>query len=88
MLKQHLFSCSLEGNPRLFPSSGSPEQTHKKTLLVPIVASVGSVSILIAALVLYLVLRKKKQPTVEGNFQRYAKSIKSHETVFNLTATF
>lgn len=68
MLKQHLFSCSLEGNPRLFPS-GSPEKTHKKTLLVPIVASVGSVAILIAALVLYLVLRKKRQPTVEGNFQ-------------------
>ncbi|KAF2597115.1 hypothetical protein F2Q68_00007810 [Brassica cretica] len=55
---------SLEGNPRLFPS-GSPEKTYKKTLLVPIVASVGSVAILIAALVLYLVLRKKKQPTVE-----------------------
>nr|VDD20646.1 unnamed protein product [Brassica oleracea] len=56
---------SLEGNSRLFPS-GSPEKTHKKTLLVPIVASVGSVAILIAALVLYLVLRKKKQPTVEA----------------------
>nr|VDC86362.1 unnamed protein product [Brassica rapa] len=56
---------SLEGNPRLFPS-GSPEKTHKKTLLVPIVASVGSVAILIAALVLYLVLRKKRQPTVEA----------------------
>ncbi|CDY56103.1 BnaC02g44360D [Brassica napus] len=63
-LQRKGIKLSLEGNPRLFPS-GSPKKTHKKTLLVPIVASVGSIAILIAALVLYLVLRKKKQPTVE-----------------------
>ncbi|KAL0729377.1 hypothetical protein Bca4012_025470 [Brassica carinata] len=63
-LQRKGIKLSLEGNPRLFPS-GSPEKTHKKTLLMPIVASVGSVAILIAAVVLYLVLRKKKQPAVE-----------------------
>ncbi|KAJ0245950.1 Protein kinase domain-containing protein [Hirschfeldia incana] len=64
-LQRKGIKLSLEGNPRIFPSSGSPKKTHKKTLLVPIVASVGSLAILIAALVLYLVLRKKKQPAVE-----------------------
>ncbi|CAH8296629.1 unnamed protein product [Eruca vesicaria subsp. sativa] len=64
-LQRKGIKLALEGNPRIFPTSGSPGKTHKKSLLVPIVASVGSVAILIAALVLYLVLRKKKQPTVK-----------------------
>ncbi|CAA7032173.1 unnamed protein product [Microthlaspi erraticum] len=54
-----------QGNPRLV-SSSSPPKTTKKSFLVPIVASLASVAILIAALVLYLVLRKKKPSTVEA----------------------
>ncbi|ESQ42384.1 hypothetical protein EUTSA_v10012638mg [Eutrema salsugineum] len=56
----------LQGNPRLFPSgSPTPTKRHGKSVLVPVVASVGSAAILIAALVLFLVLRKKKPSTVQ-----------------------
>ncbi|KAL0875655.1 hypothetical protein Bca101_025360 [Brassica carinata] len=63
-LQRKGLELSLQGNPRLVLSSPSTKP-HKKSFVVPVVASVGSVAILIAALILYLVLRKKRQPTIE-----------------------
>ncbi|CDY56102.1 BnaC02g44350D [Brassica napus] len=64
-LQRKGLELSLQGNPRLLVPSSSPTKPPKKSFVVPVVASVGSVAMLIAALVLYLVLRKKRQPTIE-----------------------
>ncbi|KFK27505.1 hypothetical protein AALP_AA8G391800 [Arabis alpina] len=53
-----------EGNPRLSPP-GSSTKRHGRSILIPIVASVGFVAILIVLLVLFLVLRKKRSSTVK-----------------------
>ncbi|KFK27504.1 hypothetical protein AALP_AA8G391600 [Arabis alpina] len=53
-----------EGNPRLSPPGSSTKQ-HGRSVLIPIVASVGSAAILIGVLVLFLVFRKKKSSTVK-----------------------
>ncbi|KFK27506.1 hypothetical protein AALP_AA8G392000 [Arabis alpina] len=53
-----------EGNPRLSPP-GSSTKRHGRSVLIPIVASVGSAAILIGVLVLFLVFRKKEPSTVK-----------------------
>ncbi|KAL1208519.1 Receptor-like protein kinase [Cardamine amara subsp. amara] len=67
-LQKKGLELSLEGNPRLCVSD-SCIKPHKKKVLVPIVASVASAAIVIAVLILFLVLRKKRSTIVEGLHQ-------------------
>ncbi|VVB16616.1 unnamed protein product [Arabis nemorensis] len=53
-----------QGNPSLSPL-GTSTKRHGKSVLIPIVAAVGSAVILIVVLVLFLVFRKKKPSTVK-----------------------
>ncbi|CAD5315269.1 unnamed protein product [Arabidopsis thaliana] len=62
---------NLEGNPHTVCTTGycvnKREDGHKKkSVIVPVVASIASIAVLIGALVLFFILRKKKSPKVEG----------------------
>lgn len=63
---------SVEGNPKLLCTKGPCGNKHgvgghpKKSIIVPIVSSVALIAVLIAALVLFLVLRKKNPSRSKG----------------------
>lgn len=64
--------CSVDGNPHLVCTTGScvhKGEGKQKKIILPVVASVVSLAVLIGALVLFLVLRKKKKSKVEGMYQ-------------------
>jgi len=55
------------------------EDGHKKkSVIVPVVASIASIAVLIGALVLFFILRKKKSPKVEGILSISSRVINIH----------
>ncbi|KAG7534849.1 Protein kinase domain [Arabidopsis thaliana x Arabidopsis arenosa] len=64
-LQKKGLELSVEGNPRLCLSDSCRKPPEKKFPMA-IVASVASVAIIIAVLILFLVLRKKKSTIVKG----------------------
>ncbi|ESQ30276.1 hypothetical protein EUTSA_v10011227mg [Eutrema salsugineum] len=68
LLQKKGLMLHVEGNPHLLCTTGScVNKGHKKkSTIVPVVASIASIAVLIGALVLFLVLRKKKASKVEG----------------------
>ena len=70
----------MQGNPKLC-LSGSCTENSKKKFPVVIVASVASVAIIVAVLVLIFVLNKKKASTVEGNLQEISHQIKKLQKI-------
>jgi len=84
---------SVEGNPKLLctkgPCGNKPgEGGHpKKSIIVPVVSSVALIAILIAALVLFLVLRKKNPSRSKGIYGERISSYNYYtlvETIQNL----
>ncbi|KFK35817.1 hypothetical protein AALP_AA4G041400 [Arabis alpina] len=70
LLQKKGMKLSVEGNPHLLcgvgPCDNKGDNGHKKkSIIVPIVASIASIAILIVALALFFVLRKKKPSKVE-----------------------
>lgn len=62
---------SVEGNPHLLCTADScvnkGDGGHKKkSIIVPIVASIASIAVLVVALALFFVFRKKKSSKPEG----------------------
>nr|VDD32755.1 unnamed protein product [Brassica oleracea] len=74
-LQRNGLELLVEGNPRLCLSGSCTKDSKKKFPLI-IVASVASVAIIVIVLVLVFVLKKKKQSSVEGNFQEISHQIK------------
>jgi hypothetical protein len=71
LLQKKGMKLNVEGNPHILCTTGScvkkKEDGHKKkSVIVPVVASIASIAVLIGALVLFLILRKKRSPKVEG----------------------
>jgi hypothetical protein len=61
--------CSLDDNPHILCTTGScmhKGEGEKKSIIVPVVASIVSLAVIIGALILFLVFRKKKASKVEG----------------------
>ncbi|CAL9244273.1 unnamed protein product [Arabidopsis halleri] len=65
-LQREGLDLQVQGNPRLCLSGSCTEKNSKKKFPVVIVASVASVAIIVAVLVLIFVLNKKKPSTVEA----------------------
>ncbi|XP_023645225.1 probable LRR receptor-like serine/threonine-protein kinase At1g51820 [Capsella rubella] len=70
LLQKKGIKLNVEGNPNLVCTAGScmnkgDEGHKKKSVIVPVIASIASIAVLIGALVLFFILRKKKSPKAE-----------------------
>ncbi|EOA39639.1 hypothetical protein CARUB_v10008273mg [Capsella rubella] len=71
LLQKKGMKLNVEGNPHLVCTAGScvnkgNDGNKKKSVIVPVIASIASIAVLIGALVLFFILRKKRSPKVEG----------------------
>ncbi|KAF3524299.1 hypothetical protein F2Q69_00047409 [Brassica cretica] len=71
LLQKKGMKLNVEGNPHLLCTAGScvnkrKDGHKKKSIIVPVVASIASVAVIIGAFVMFLVLRKKKASKFEG----------------------
>ncbi|XP_020870263.1 probable LRR receptor-like serine/threonine-protein kinase At1g51820 isoform X2 [Arabidopsis lyrata subsp. lyrata] len=74
LLQKKGLMLHLDGNPQIICSTGScmhKGEGEQKSILVPVVASIVSLAVIIGALVLFLVFRKKKASKVEGPLPSY-----------------
>ncbi|KAF8089129.1 hypothetical protein N665_0517s0016 [Sinapis alba] len=71
LLQKKGMKLNVEGNPHLLCTAdlcvNKVEDGHKKkSIIAPVVASIASLAVLVGALIMFLVLRKKKASKVEG----------------------
>ncbi|CAE5959959.1 unnamed protein product [Arabidopsis arenosa] len=74
LLQKKGLMLHLDDNPHIICSTGScmhKGEGEQKSILVPVVASIVSLAVIIGALVLFLVFRKKKASKVEGPLPSY-----------------
>ncbi|KAL1220939.1 putative LRR receptor-like serine/threonine-protein kinase [Cardamine amara subsp. amara] len=92
LLQKKGLKLNVEGNPNLLCTSGScvnkGENGHKKkSIVVPVVASIASVAVLIGALVIFFVLRKKKPSKVEDGRSEPAIMTKNRRFTYSEVVT-
>ncbi|XP_010500772.2 PREDICTED: probable LRR receptor-like serine/threonine-protein kinase At1g51820 isoform X2 [Camelina sativa] len=71
LLQKKGMKLNVKGNPHLVCTAGScvnkgDDGHKKKSVIVPVIASIVSIAVLIGALVLFFILKKKRSPKVEG----------------------
>uniref|UniRef100_A0A1J3IT16 Putative LRR receptor-like serine/threonine-protein kinase n=1 Tax=Noccaea caerulescens TaxID=107243 RepID=A0A1J3IT16_NOCCA len=76
LLQKKGMKLNVEGNPYLLCETGScvnkgEAGKKKKSIIVPVVASIASIAVLVGAVVLFLVLRKKKASKFQGPAPSY-----------------
>ncbi|KAL9309374.1 putative transferase, protein kinase RLK-Pelle-LRR-I-1 family [Arabidopsis thaliana] len=74
LLQKKGLMLHLDDNPHILCTTGScmhKEEGEKKSIIVPVVASIVSLAVIIGALILFLVFRKKKASKVEGTLPSY-----------------
>ncbi|KAJ0250386.1 Leucine-rich repeat protein kinase family protein [Hirschfeldia incana] len=79
LLQKKGMKLNVEGNPHLLCPAGScvnkgKDGRKKKSIIVPVVASIASLAVIIGALVMFLVLRKKKTSKLEGPQPSYTQA--------------
>ncbi|XP_010462025.1 PREDICTED: probable LRR receptor-like serine/threonine-protein kinase At1g51820 [Camelina sativa] len=79
LLQKKGMKLNVEGNRHLVCTTGScvnkgDDGHKKKSVVVPVIASIASIAVLIGALVLFFILRKKRTPKIEGSDGRSPRS--------------
>ncbi|KAL0722763.1 hypothetical protein Bca4012_037362 [Brassica carinata] len=85
LLQKKGMKLLLEGNPHLLCTAGScvnkgNDGHKKKSIILPVVASIASLAVIIGAFVTFLVLRKKKASKVEGPQPSYIQASDSRSS--------